>query len=156
MLDGAKFWINCQRLRILRKASHWQLIQNSAPSTIVWRQCDIRIVWRNILAPKIICFQNKSFLAPKYFVKSKWHEKSKTPAVNYFEILLSRRLRRINWGFDFKGWMIPKKYGVVEQNLNFHHLRAWNDLVFLWNWPFMVWYWQCLLPICDAINPRSI
>ena len=44
MVDGAKFWISCQQLIILRKASHWQLIQNSAPSTIVWRQCDIRMI----------------------------------------------------------------------------------------------------------------
>ena len=38
------YWIHCQWLRILRKASHWQLIQNSGPFTTVWRQCDIRIV----------------------------------------------------------------------------------------------------------------
>ena len=43
MLDDAEFWISCQQLRILSKASHWQLTKNSAPSTIVWRQCDIRI-----------------------------------------------------------------------------------------------------------------
>ena len=43
MVDGAKFWISCQRLRVLRIASRWQLIQNLAPSTIVWRQCDSRI-----------------------------------------------------------------------------------------------------------------
>ena len=28
MIYGAKFWISCQRLKILRKGSHWQLIQN--------------------------------------------------------------------------------------------------------------------------------
>ena len=44
MVDGAEFWIICQRLKLLRKASHWRLIQNLAPSTIGWRQCDIRIV----------------------------------------------------------------------------------------------------------------
>ena len=44
MVDGAEFWISCQQLRILRKASHWQLIQNLTPSTIVWCQCDIRII----------------------------------------------------------------------------------------------------------------
>ena len=43
MVDGAKFWVSCQQLKLLRKASHWQLIQNLAPSTIVWRPCDIRI-----------------------------------------------------------------------------------------------------------------
>ena len=43
MVDGAKFWITCKQLKLLRKAGHLQLIQNSAPSTIVWRQCDIQI-----------------------------------------------------------------------------------------------------------------
>ena len=33
----------CQQLRLLRKASHWQLIQILAPSANVWPQCDIRI-----------------------------------------------------------------------------------------------------------------
>ena len=43
MVDGDEFWIDFQQLRILRKASHWQLIQNSAPFTIVWCKCDIWI-----------------------------------------------------------------------------------------------------------------
>ena len=43
IVDGAEFWITCKRLKLLRKAGRLQLIQNSAPSTIVWRQCDIRI-----------------------------------------------------------------------------------------------------------------
>ena len=43
MVDGAEFWISCQRPNLLRKPSHWQLIQNLAPSTIVWHQCDIRM-----------------------------------------------------------------------------------------------------------------
>ena len=29
MVDGAEFWISCQQQTLLRKASHWQLIQNS-------------------------------------------------------------------------------------------------------------------------------
>ena len=40
IVDGAKFWISCKRPAFL---SPLQLIQNSVPSTIVWRQCDIRI-----------------------------------------------------------------------------------------------------------------
>ena len=40
---GAKSWISCKWLKALRKASQWQLIKCSAPSTICWRQCDIRI-----------------------------------------------------------------------------------------------------------------
>ena len=39
-----KFWISYQPLAFLSILSHWQLIQNSAQSTIVWCQCDIRIV----------------------------------------------------------------------------------------------------------------
>ena len=44
MIIGTEFWIGCERLRLLRKVSHWQLIQKSAPSTILWRQCDIQMV----------------------------------------------------------------------------------------------------------------
>ena len=36
MVDGAKFWISYQRLAFLRSFSRWQLIQNLAPSTIVY------------------------------------------------------------------------------------------------------------------------
>ena len=43
MVDGTKFYISCKWLRSLRKGSHWKLIQNSAPFTIVWCQCDIWI-----------------------------------------------------------------------------------------------------------------
>ena len=50
VVDGAEFWIISQWLRLLRKASHWQLIQNSAPSTIMWRQCDIRINLLTVIA----------------------------------------------------------------------------------------------------------
>ena len=48
MVDGAEFWIICKRLKLLRKGGHLQLIQNSAPSTIVWRQYDIRMICRKI------------------------------------------------------------------------------------------------------------
>ena len=49
MLDVAK--ISYQRLAFLSICSHWQLIQNLAPSTIVcvWHQCDIRILLRPFL-----------------------------------------------------------------------------------------------------------
>ena len=42
--QGRLFWITCKRLKLLRKASHLQVIQNSAPSVVRRRQCDIRIV----------------------------------------------------------------------------------------------------------------
>ena len=41
MVDGAKFLITCKQLKLLRKAVRLQLIQNSAPSTIVRRQCKV-------------------------------------------------------------------------------------------------------------------
>ena len=44
MVNGAKFWISYQQLAFLSGFSCWQLIINLAPSTIVWRQCDIQIV----------------------------------------------------------------------------------------------------------------
>ena len=44
MVDGTKFLITCRRLKELRKASRLQLIQNSAPSTIYWCQCDIQMM----------------------------------------------------------------------------------------------------------------
>ena len=43
MLDGNKFWIVCKQLKLLRKAGCLLLIQNSMPSTIMLRQCDIWI-----------------------------------------------------------------------------------------------------------------
>ena len=43
MVDGTDFWVSLKWLKLLRKAGHLQLIQNSAPSNIVWRQCDIQI-----------------------------------------------------------------------------------------------------------------
>ena len=44
MVDGAEHLISCDWLAFLSAFSHLQLIQNSAPSTICWCQCDIRIV----------------------------------------------------------------------------------------------------------------
>ena len=41
--QGRLFWITCRRLKLLRKASRLQMIQNLTPSTILVRQCDIRI-----------------------------------------------------------------------------------------------------------------
>ena len=43
MVDGAKFRIRYQRLAFLSSFGRWQLIQNLAPSTMVWRQYDIQI-----------------------------------------------------------------------------------------------------------------
>ena len=43
MVDGADFWISCKLPAFLSSFSCLQVIQNSAPSTISWRQCDIPI-----------------------------------------------------------------------------------------------------------------
>ena len=43
MVDGAKFLISCHWLKLLRKASRWQPIQNLEPSYIMLHQCDIQI-----------------------------------------------------------------------------------------------------------------
>ena len=43
MSDGTKFWIGYQQQAFLSSFSRWLLIQNLAPSTIVWRQCDIQM-----------------------------------------------------------------------------------------------------------------
>ena len=39
--QGRLFWITCKPLKLLRKASCLQVIQNSAPSVVQRRQCDI-------------------------------------------------------------------------------------------------------------------
>ena len=48
-LNGTIFWISYQRLAFLSILSHWQLISNSAPSTIVWCQCDIQIALNSMM-----------------------------------------------------------------------------------------------------------
>ena len=58
MVDGAKIWISYQQPAFFISSSHWQLIQNLAPSTIVWRQCDIRIeqFWCNWKRNSTSCY----------------------------------------------------------------------------------------------------
>ena len=41
--QGCLFWITCKQLKLLRKASCLQVIENLAPFVVRWRQCDIRI-----------------------------------------------------------------------------------------------------------------
>ena len=48
LTSGRWHWICFQELRLLRKVSRWQLIQNSVPSAIVWRQRDIWIKPQNL------------------------------------------------------------------------------------------------------------
>ena len=47
MVDGAEFRIDSKLPAFLSSFSRLQVIKNSAPSTILWRQCDIRMrkVW---------------------------------------------------------------------------------------------------------------
>ena len=50
--QGRLFWITCKQLKLLRKASRLQVIQNSVPS-VVWRcQCDNRIRLKNKISLK--------------------------------------------------------------------------------------------------------
>ena len=88
MVDGAGFLIKCQRLRIMSKASHWQLIQNLAPSTIVWRQCDIQIrkfhSWPE--APKLYLRKTIFFMSMLHFFAFQFLLKN---SVIYFKILFS-------------------------------------------------------------------
>ena len=66
--DGRWRWISYQLLAFLSNFSRWQLIQNLAPSTIVWRQCDIRItipssnVWKH----------SQDFATPFWALNSIW------------------------------------------------------------------------------------
>ena len=43
MVDGAEHLTSCHLLAFLSAFSYIQLMQNSAPSTICWCQCDIQI-----------------------------------------------------------------------------------------------------------------
>ena len=77
MVDGAKFWIIWKRLKLLRKAGHLQLIQNSAPSIIMWRQCDIWIFcfWKSFSNPKLrrvagLSFKNIKHCQTKFYILS--------------------------------------------------------------------------------------
>ena len=56
MVDGAERLISCHWRAFLSAFSHSQLIQKSAPSTICWCQCDIRIITgvESTLAPPTI------------------------------------------------------------------------------------------------------
>ena len=54
--EGVEFW-RCRQLKLLKKASRLQLVQNSALSVARWRQCDIRI-YQNYF---FILFLNKKF-----------------------------------------------------------------------------------------------
>ena len=49
MVDGAEHLIRCDWLAFLSAFSYLQLIQNTAPSTICWCQCDIRIGFKGLV-----------------------------------------------------------------------------------------------------------
>ena len=48
MVDGTEFWTSCKQPSFLCSFSHLQLIQNLAPSTIMW----IGIIHPRFLKPK--------------------------------------------------------------------------------------------------------
>ena len=77
MVDGAEFWISCECLALLSIISSWQLIQNSAPSTIVWHQCDIQmgLAWGWLLAREAnltVAKSSSSSRKPLLGLASKW------------------------------------------------------------------------------------
>ena len=65
---GCLFWITCKRLKLLRKASCLQVIQNSAPSVVRWCQCDIRKILTN---GQNVCYFGVFFLVEKFEFEGK-------------------------------------------------------------------------------------
>ena len=66
--NGTEFWVSCQRLAFLTSHSHLRLIQNSVPSTVVWRQCYIQIL--NMAVPQshsLYINQSSIMSGPKFF-----------------------------------------------------------------------------------------
>ena len=76
MVDGAEFWISCEWLKALRKASQWQLIKCSPPSTVCWCQCDIRIGNRTSPSADLLHMNtlNKNLLF-SWYLKAKYCSK---------------------------------------------------------------------------------
>ena len=74
MVDGTEFWICCKWLAFLITFSRLQVIQNLAPSTISWYQCDIRIT-----RPSKACTQDSECLGLHYKIPISSFYKSKIP-----------------------------------------------------------------------------
>ena len=122
IIDGAKFWIFCQQLRILRKAIHWQLIQNLEPSTIVWCQCNIWIDknWMKIF-PKPCFSYIKCLQKARFCLGARWKDsilkKGQWLEINslvwqLLAIILFWRLSSLNWRFFRKTDLYWYKYNV--------------------------------------------
>ena len=116
MVDGGEFWITCKRLEELRKAGWLQLIQNSAASTIVWCQCDIRIV---IMSKH---YRNKYlWLNPRrYFHFGPFLKKlSKITIFNFFIFV---------WGWD-----LPLQIHKIEVILEYKIVELTPTIVHSWS-----------------------
>ena len=72
VLDGAIFWISFHRLKLLRKASCWELIQNLASYTIVWRRCTLNKKSKNLKNGHFLQSRTKIVLIEIKFTKF-WH-----------------------------------------------------------------------------------
>ena len=112
MVDGAEFWITCKGLKLLRKTVRLQLIQNSAPSTILWRQCDIPINM-NLIGFGIDLENSKTQIFENYALKLDLvqffvdHVQYYLNVSKYFWLALSR-LKYVNiYGLNFS---FVKKY----------------------------------------------
>ena len=88
--QGCLFWISCKWLKLMRKASCLQVIKNSLPSVVWWRQCDIRIVISSKIAVGTTFFTQMT-------CSLKW------PWVWSF----SRRCRYFNWCIIWIGATFP-------------------------------------------------
>ena len=85
MVDGAKFWISCKQPAFLSSFSRLQVIQNSAPSTILWRQCDIRI--EVLLSWDLVeTFSNPAFVNISPLLLSCWKQARLVKAEALFNI----------------------------------------------------------------------
>ena len=82
MVDGDNFSISYQRLVFLSVFSRRQLIQNSAPSTIVWNEAKIALIAKSPLN-----LQGQKRLFSKSIFGVKKHVNKKLVHVLWYDIL---------------------------------------------------------------------
>ena len=105
------FWIRFQRLRVLRIASCWQLIQNLAPSTIVWRQCDIQIAKQRHILQKIFLKNHSFYLASgfqKIFLRFAFYYSTPIPWITSILVLGKIMIR------DILYWLLTQTISTYE------------------------------------------
>ena len=120
MVDGARFWISCKRPAFFSSFGRLQLVQNSAPSTIVWCQIDIRILLFIQLR-----FHKKIYLGNNCIVYSIFQ--IQTIRYTTSEIVTTH--------CDSKSQYMFASYNVVKCFQNFLHINfLWTPMFsHLWN-----------------------